>query len=721
MRMCFQKNFLFFVLAWMPLWAVASGPVRDGQVEAELISVEDGLRPGSTALIGLRLLHDPSWHTYWKITATGYAPSIEWDLPDGFEAGEILWPMPKPYETLGFIEYVYEDEIVLPVEIRVPESAQLGESVTFRAVASWLMCTETKCIPGSAELSLTLPISAAPGPARDEWTALFAEAETLRPVEVDGVMLTAFTDESGAIYLFVERADGDLPEDLYFFDAELLIKVELTQTPARPSESTALFRFERDPASTATDDRLRGVLGTSGTWREDLLRRALHVDVPLLASPPERVEVLLAEADLAPSPPVAGGGSIWMILLFAFIGGLILNLMPCVFPIIGIKIMGFVNQAGENRRTVVLHGLVFTLGVLASFWVLAGLLIGLTLGGQELGWGFQLQQPGFNFILIVLLLLFGLNMSGVFEIGESVVGVGSDLTGKSGYSGSFFSGILATVVATPCSAPILGTALGALMALPPAQQFLAFTSMALGLSGPYLFLSAFPRLVQMLPRPGAWMESFKQGMSFLIYGAVAYLIWVLAGQLVYANGFAETTLGVAFAGLILVAAAAWIYGRWGAAYRATKVRRTGYALAVVTLIAGIYLGYPRPFASASEDAPLVIWQEWEPGKAEALAAEGRIVFVDFTARWCVTCQSNKAVVFASDEVRRQFKANEIVALRADWTNHDPRITNALREIGRAAIPVNLFYGPGAEEPLILPELLTPGIVLDRLEQVKRSS
>jgi thiol:disulfide interchange protein DsbD len=395
-------------------------------------------------------------------------------------------------------------------------------------------------------------------------------------------------------------------------------------------------------------------------------------------------------------------------LFGAFVGGLILNLMPCVFPVLGIKILGFVNQAGADRRKVTLHGLVFALGVLVSFWGLAGLLAALRAGGDRLGWGFQLQSPAFVFVLAAVMLVFALSLSGVFEFGLGATGVGASLQSKSGYGGSFFTGVLATVVATPCSAPFLAPALGAALALPVAQSFVVFTAIALGLALPYLLLSIFPGAIKVLPRPGAWMETFKQFMAFPLYATVAFLVWVLAGQ-TSADG-QEYTLLFALLGLTLIALAAWWYGRYSAPGAKPARARLGLLGGVLLLAFGVALGWPRPAVAATE----VAWQKWSPEAVAAARAEGKIVYVDFTARWCFTCQTNKAAVFGSGEVRSLFRDKDIVALKGDWTNQDPAITAELARFGRSAVPFNLIYKPGAPEPIVLPELLTAGTVLEAL-------
>jgi thiol:disulfide interchange protein DsbD len=389
----------------------------------------------------------------------------------------------------------------------------------------------------------------------------------------------------------------------------------------------------------------------------------------------------------------------------AFIGGLILNFMPCVFPILGLKVMGFVKQTGEDRRKVTLHGLIFTLGVLVSFWILTGILIALRASGEGLGWGFQLQSPAFVFALTVVLLIFALNLSGLFEVGGSAIGIGSKLAAMSGPAGSFFSGILATVVATPCAAPFLAPALGAALTLSAFESLIVFTSIALGLSLPYLFLSIFPGVVKLLPRPGAWMESFKQLLAFPLYATTGYLLWVLGGQI------DEFYFLSAIFGLVFIAMAAWVYGRWSTPARRSAVRRWSRVGTLALFTFGIYIGYPLEHTSRIQ------WESWSPEKVIALQVEGHPVYVDFTARWCATCQTNKVIVFSSDAVVNRFREKDVVALKADWTLFDPLITNALASHGRSAVPFNLIYDPNQIEPIILPELLTPGIVLEALDKL----
>jgi len=664
----------------------AQESVRDNYVEASLLARETHLTPGGSLLVGLRLEHDEGWHTYWKSTATGYATSIEWDLPEGLKAGDIQWAAPTVYEFSGYVEYVYENSVLLPIEITADESLRPGQTLTLTAKVDWLMCEKT-CIPGEVTLELTLPVKESPASIRPESKAAFEAALQRQPVPPE-VEIQAW-QANKQVFLDIGRDDLESP---YFFDAQALITPTLSQKVVTSNGKTRLT-FNLDPAGMGSAENLVGVINHAG--------RPIAVDVPLQKTAPPTLA-----GTSGPAGNQAQG--LPLILGLALLGGLILNLMPCVFPVLGIKVMGFVNQAGEERGKVVAHGLIFTLGVLVSFWILAIVLILLRSSGEQLGWGFQLQEPVFVYLLMLFLLAFGLNMSGVFEIGQSAVSVGSDLTGKSGFTGTFFSGVLATVVATPCAAPFLAPALGAALALPPAASLLTFTFIGLGLSLPYLTFSAFPRLVEYLPRPGAWMESFKQAMSFLLYATVGFLLWVLVGQVTESAGFSAFDLLYILFSMVLLSTGLWIYGRWGTFSRPKGPRRTAYAIAGICVAGAIALGYP------AGQEPLN-WEKWEPGKAEELASEGQVVYVDFTARWCVTCQTNKATVFSSGRVRDWLEANGVVLLKADWTNRDDRITEALARFDRSAVPFNLVYGPGATDPIELPEILTPGTVLKAMK------
>lgn len=676
---------------------------RPEHVKATLVSAESSIQPGRPFTVALRLEHEPHWHTYWLNPGTGLATTLQWTLPEGFSAGEIQWPAPIVLkDSRGtIVGNGYEGETFLPVTITPPAALPPGQSIELKVEAEWLMCSDV-CIPGDAELSLVLPVEQH-APATDPtWGDKIARTIANLPRSLpDDWQVTATRDaQNVTITLRPLRNQPPTPRGLHFFSDENLVGYDQPQNVVSDGRGGFVLTAPIPVDAPENPTHLRGVITSENGWLADGSLPGLRVDVPFGAEPP-------VANDVASNAPAGLGGT----LLLAFVGGLILNLMPCVFPVLGLKILGFVNQAGHERSKVVAHGLVFTLGVLLSFWVLAGVLAVLRAGGDQLGWGFQLQSPAFVFALAVMLLVFGLNLSGVFEFGLRATSVGSTWQTKSGFSGSFFTGVLATVVATPCSAPFLAPALGAALALSTVESFAIFSAIAVGLSTPYLLLSIFPQAVKVLPRPGAWMETFKQFMAFPLYGTVAYLIWVLAGQ-VNEDGLQNVLFG-----LVVVALGAWLYGRWTNP-GATRAR-SGLAVTALVVIGslGVWLGWPRSLAAAQAAAAQsgeIVWEPWSAERVAALRAEGRTIYVDFTARWCFTCQTNKKVVFTSDEVRKEFAARNVATLRADWTNQDPRITAELARYGRSAVPFNLFWFPGANEAVILPEILTPGMVLDAL-------
>lgn len=680
---------LLFSLVLLPLLA----PWAHAQVKASLVATETSVRPGQSITVALRLQHDPEWHTYWINPGTGYPTSLAWQLPEGWTAGEIQWPTPHVVKDRkgNITGNGYEGVTYLPVTLTAPASATSGTTVTLRATADWLMCADV-CIPGEAKVSLDLKVATdAPQPATGPGAEAAASVASL-PREVPGWELNA-TRSGDKVTLHLKgtaNAPHTSPSELWFFASDAFIQYDRPQTVRAGGAGEFFIDMPVAAAANQATERLVGVLAAKGGWLSGVDLPGMKIDLPIVAA--------TAAATTAATTESTTG--LLGTLALAALGGLILNLMPCVFPVLGIKILGFVNQAGSDRRRVVMHGLVFTLGVLLSFWALAGALAVLRAGGDQLGWGFQLQSPAFVFALAVMLLVFAMNMSGVFEFGLSATGVGSGLQMKSGYGGSFFTGVLATVVATPCSAPFLAPALGAALALPIVESFAVFTAIAVGLSAPYLLLSIFPQAIRILPRPGAWMETFKQFMAFPLYATVAALVWVLAGQLT------EGGMLMALLGLVVIAMGVWVYGRWNAPGSSPARARFGLIAGAVVLLAGAWTGWPQPAAAGD-----VVWEPWSPEAVARLQAEGRPIYVDFTARWCATCQTNKKIVFSSNEVLELFADRNVATLKADWTNKDASITAELAKWNRSAVPFNLVYLPGKSEPTVLPELLTPGVVL----------
>jgi len=648
------------------------------QVSVALVSSDNSVQPGHPVSVALRMEHNPRWHSYWVNAGTGYPTELTWDLPSGWAAGNIQWPVPTLIKNAAgqVTGHGYDGLTYLPVTLSTPPDLPVGGRVQIKAQASWLMCADV-CIPGTADVALELPVSD-DAPQSNE--AVRAElARVPMPQEPAGWQVNA--DRTGnAVTLHVVAPAGvrnghffsdkefiqyDQPQEASVEGAVTSLRLPLVENPEIPTRLTGVFAYTN----------------SSGDYR------GVRVDVPLSAAP-------------APSSAPASAALSLGILMLALMGGLVLNLMPCVFPVLGIKILGFVNESGSDRRRVALHGVLFSVGVLLSFWVLAGLLAVLRASGQQLGWGFQLQSAPFVFSLAVVMLAFALSLSGVFDFGLRATGAGSDLQSRQGLTGSFFSGVLATVVATPCSAPFLAPALGSALALPTLQSFAVFTCIAAGLAAPYLLLSLFPQAVSALPRPGRWLETFKQAMAFPLYATVAFLMWVLAGQT------SESGLLFALLGLTIVAMAVWLYGRYNRPAAALGRARLATFGALFLLVAGCVFGWPH--AAKAND---VVWEPWSRERIAQLQAEDRPIYVDFTARWCATCQANKQVVFTSDAVKQVLRQRKVALLKADWTNSDPLITAELLKWNRSAVPFNLVYLPGAAQPKILPEILTPSIVL----------
>jgi len=639
--------------------------------KATLISEFKILEGGKPFSVALRLEHPRGWHSYYQNSGgIEEGPSIRWTLPDGFSAGSIQWPVPSVKDGLLGKSFIYEGSPVFVVEIQTPPKLEPGTKVTLQADAAWQICDQS-CVNETKSFTLTLEAGAA-AETDPSQASLFAEARAKLPQKISNA---AQASSEGADILL--RVQSDAAEITDFIPDQPFIRSAGDGGSIIRDGSTWTIRLKRADKN-ALDQAIPQGSEVSGI---------------LLGSQALRIDATPIESSAASSAQKSGT-SFFAILGGMFLGGLILNLMPCVFPVIGLKIMGFVQQAGADRRKVVMHGLTFALGVLLSFGALSGILFAASAaaGGAAIGWGYQLQNPWMVFGLMLLMFVLALNLFGVFEIGTKATSLGGSLQSKQGIVGSLFSGILATLVATPCSAPFLGTAIGAAIGLPAMQFFTAFAAMAIGLALPYLVLSTFPDLVKWLPRPGAWMESFKQAMSFPLFATAGYLLWVYAGQIGLENLLSPII------GLTIVALAAWIHGRWNLPHRSQATRMVARISAIIIAAIGIWIAQPR---KANE----LTWEPWSESRVTELLAEQRPVYIDFTAQWCATCQVNKKRAYTK-EVVAAMKQKRVAALRADKTTPNPAIDAALRKLGRSAIPVNVLIPPG-KEPIILPEILAP--------------
>ena len=681
---------------------VLATPARQEHVQAELVSENTAWVPGTTQWVGLHLEMDPHWHVYWQNPGdSGLPTEVAWELPPGFKAGALRYPYPSRKVLAGLVTLAYEREVLLLAPIEVPAQARPGDRITLTAEATWLACAQA-CVPGRATLQLTLPVAreAGPGPK----APLFEKARKTLPRPSTGLQAEARASGS-SLLLDLRLPEGlEVGQALEFYPTEgtwldLSAAQKLTRTP-----QGLRLELQRAGADRPLPQALKGILVRPGPggW-------ALEVSLPVK---PEGA----APASTGGPPVTAVRSSLGEVrslglaLVFAFFGGTILNLMPCVFPVLSLKVMGFMEHGAHGRARGLQQALVFASGVLVSFWLVAGGLLALRAGGQQLGWGFQLQSPIFVGLMASLFLLLALNLAGVFEIGLGLTRL-AELGGSGGgWWNSFLSGVLATLVATPCTAPYMGSALGYSLTQPAWVSLLVFTALAFGMASPYVVLAAWPGLLERLPRPGAWMETFKQALAFPLLFTVVFFVWVLDRQA------GPQAVAALLSGLVLLGLAAWLHGRWGLSGR--LVPRT---LALLALLGGLGIaafGADRLAVQAAGAPSGSTWEAWSPERVEALLAEGRPVFLDFTASWCLSCQVNEQVALSRPEVQQAFRDRGVATLKADWTNRDEAITRALASFGRSGVPLYVLYsGRKGDPPRILPEVLTPGVVLEALGEL----
>ena len=681
-----------------PASAVA-GPVRTGNLTAELVAATQGARAGGEVQLALRQAIDKGWHTYWRNSGDSGAPTeLIWTLPAGWTAGEIVWAPPSRKPIGPLMNYGYSGEVLLPVAVRVPDSAPAGQTVTLRVKAAFLVCSDI-CIPEDADLSLDVKVVAGdPAPDATWGPRIQAALDAApRPGQVQAVL------NSGPAGLKIAATgpgvSGGAARDAYFFPyAPAVIDHAAPQTLDRGPEGLTLT-VKPAPGS-STPASLKGVLAVDG--------RVYEIEAAPGAAP-------AGASGLGPPPPqpvsLDGAGGLAGALLFAFLGGVILNLMPCVFPVLAMKAASLAGH-GHDRAAARAQGLAFLAGVMATFLGLAALLLAVRAGGAAVGWGFQLQSPPMVAGLALLMLTVGLNLSGLFEIGASLQGFGSGAAARGGTLGAFLTGALAVVVAAPCTAPFMAPALGWAMTQPAALSLAVFAGLGLGFAAPFTLAALAPGVLSRLPRPGPWMDTFRKVLAFPMYGAAAWLAWVLAVQ-----------AGPDLLARLLAAGVALAFACWlaGLAQRRSLLGQPARLLGVVALgVAVLSVAaavWPTPAQAVAEgstgagtDASGLAYEPYTPERLAALRAEGRAVFVNYTAAWCVTCQVNERVALSTRTAAEAFAGTGTVYLKADWTRRDAVIAEDLARFGRAGVPLYLVYPAGGGDPEILPQLLTPGMV-----------
>lgn len=668
-------------------------PSGNDLVDAALIAEPQSIRGGQPFWVGVRLRMAEHWHTYWRNPGdSGLATEISWALPPGFAAGPIVWPVPERIPVAHLVNYGYEGEILLLTQIMPPASLPAGE-VPLRADVNWLVC-QKECIPGEATVDLALP--GGNGEMNPSTAAAFEAARQQVP-QVSPWPARMQMAENGFVLTVAAPGlqSGRIREAVFLPHQEAMIEHAATQRLGIDAEGLKLEMPRGSFAAAGLPQQTGGLL----LIREDLGGRLQQ----------QAFEFSEIAYGAAPVTTAADWSAVLQAALLALLGGMLLNLMPCVFPVLSIKILALVAHSGQGRAQMRRHGMAYTLGILASFAALAGLLLALRATGAQIGWGFQLQMPLVIALLAYLLFAMGLSLSGVFHLGGSFAGIGDALTRRGGYQGSFFTGVLAAVVATPCTAPFMGAATGFALTQPASIGIGIFLALGFGLALPFLILTIVPQLADRLPRPGLWMERVKQALAFPLYATVAWLVWVLSQQV------GQQGLLAAMLGLVLVAAAAWSFGLRG---------RAALASAAVLLIAAAGALYSTardpavPAAAVAQAQPGdTTTESFSRQKLDGLLAQQKPVFVNMTAAWCITCMVNERTALSSDTVQDAFRARGIVYMKGDWTNQDAEITRMLEQHGRSGVPLYLYYASGRS--IVLPQILTPSIVLEHLDQLDR--
>lgn len=691
---------IFFI--WLGIWswnslahAAAPAAAATDHARVEVLAEHTVVEPGGATWLAVRLSLADGWHTYWKNPGDSGEPTrLDWTLPEGTEVGEIVWPVPERIPFGPFVNFGYHGEPIHLVRLEIAGDWPVGRSIRVDVRARWLVCEEI-CIPEEADLGIDLDVGAAARLAGERSAAVFAQARrNLPPTQpVRG----AFGVADGVLSLELSRTDlPAVARDFFFFPGEWGA-VE----PGAPQDwsvtgDTVVARLTAGPAMPTAILEGIAVLSDPDTGE----RQAVRIEALPSAATGGNAR--------APGSPVISTLALWQAVLLAIAGGMLLNLMPCVLPVLSIKALGLVSHS-RSPRTLRASGIAYTAGVLCSFALLAVILIGLRSAGAAAGWGFQLQSPGFVAAMSYLLFSMALVLSLGLDLGSGLAGIGDRLTRGSGMAGSFFTGALAAVVATPCTAPFMASAIGFALSQPAAVAATVLLAIGFGLALPYLLLTFVPAWTRFLPRPGPWMLRLKQALAFPLYATVIWLLWV-AGQQIGVDGVARILLG-----LLLLSLALWIYSAWRGDHG--RVRRAATAAALLLVGVAISLAVPaartvQPVTETGDHLPSVPFAENE---IERLRASGRAVFVNMTAAWCITCLVNERVALGTDAVREALASRQIVYMKGDWTNRDARISRYLWSFGRAGVPLYVLYPAGEGAPRVLPQILTENMLLEAID------
>jgi thiol:disulfide interchange protein DsbD len=694
--------------------AIAQGvTVKTDEVRAELVAhAPDGVAPGRTVWLGLSIEHAPQWHTYWKNPGdSGLPTTLNWQLPAGVTAGEIAWPTPQRLPVGPLMNYGYEGRLLLPVPLTV--AAVSGDALDIRLSAQWLVCKDI-CIPQQGEFTLRLPLQATTAAHASRFEAAWAAQPKPLP---DAAAQGELVQDGQALRVAVTGLpDAWRGKALTFFPEQAGVIDHAANAPGRWDGATWRADVPISPQRYESPAQMQAVLVAPGAVAGARVGFAVTGTWPAMApvatpsTAPAAEAARSADAPPAVPRPTAGLLGFGAALVFALVGGALLNLMPCVFPILSLKVLGFAGHA-HSRRALAAGGIAYSAGVVLSFVALAALLIGLRAGGEHIGWGFQLQSPAFVAALALLFTVIALNLAGLFEFVSILPSGMAALRLRHPLADSFLTGVLAVAVASPCTAPFMGAALGVAFTLPAAQALLLFALLGFGMALPYLAASLWPGLARTMPRPGPWMATFRTAMAFPMLATVVWLVWIL-GQQTGIDG-AAALLAV----LVALAFALWAWGRVDSGRIARVVWSGAGALLLAATLAWALPGWwiaGSARAAAAEPGAGERWQPWSRDRVAALNREGRSVLVDFTAAWCVTCQVNKRTTLNDAGLLAELDAAGVVLLRADWTRRDAAISDELARLGRNGVPVYAIYRPGQSQPELLPELLSVQTVRNAL-------